>query len=186
MGQGEPGPRFERLIRDYGERAFQFAYRLSGNAEEAKDCVQEAFFRVLRSWEKYDETRSLDAWFFTILRHVFLDGRRRYERRMGVSLDASIVSEDGEAGTFVDLFPVEEESMLRRLERKEAGEAVRRTLDSLSYEHRVELTLCDMEAMNYEEIARVLEVPAGTVRSRISRARRAFRRKMARDPRAVG
>ena len=55
----------------------------------------------------------------------------------------------------------------------------------MSYEHRVVLTLCDMEAMNYEEIAKVLEVPAGTVRSRISRARQAFRRKMARDPREV-
>ncbi len=185
MGQGEPGPRFERLIREYSERAFQFAYRLSHNPEEAKDCVQEAFFRVLRSWEKYDETRSLEAWFFTILRHVFLDGRRRYERRMGVSLDASIVSEGGEAGTFLDLLPAEEEGMLQRLERREAGEAVHRVLDAMSYEHRVVLTLCDMEAMNYEEIAQVLDVPAGTVRSRISRARQAFRRKMVRDPREV-
>ncbi|MFH1723568.1 MAG: RNA polymerase sigma factor [Elusimicrobiota bacterium] len=179
MEQSGAAERFEEFVRDYGERAFQFAYRLSGNVEEAKDLVQEAYYRVLRSWDRYDASRSLDAWFFRILRNVFLDSRKRYERRHAVSLDRSPegVSEDG--ATYGDLLAGDEEAVLDALERRESAGLVRETLDGLSHEHRAVLTLCDMEGLGYEEIARVLEVPVGTVRSRVSRARRAFRRRMA-------
>ncbi len=171
---------FQRFVCEFGERAFQFAYRLTGNIEEAKDLVQESFYRVLRSWDRYDRSRSLEAWFFTILRHVFLDGRKRYERRHAVSLNRPVrPSGREEATTYDELLSDQEEAVLELLERAEAAEGVRRTLDRLAYDHRVVLTLCDMEGHSYEEISRVLDVPVGTVRSRISRARLAFRREMA-------
>lgn len=180
MTQDGPGKQFEDFVRDYGERAYQFAYRLSGNVEEAKDLVSEAFFRALRSWEQYDKKRSLDAWFFTILRHLFLDGRKRYARRHLMSMDETVESEEG-ASSFADLLPDEEEAVLERLERDESAELVRCTLDKLSYEHRVVLTLCDMERLSYEQIAEVLDAPVGTIRSRLARARTAFRRVIARS-----
>ena len=183
MNPSGPEVQFQRFVREYGERAFQFAYRLTGNIEEAKDLVQESFYRVLRSWDRYDRSRSLEAWFFTILRHAFLDGRKRYERRHAVSLDRTVRPCGGEeAKTYEELLPDNEQTVLEGLERDEVAQEVRRTLDRLPYDHRVVLTLCDMEGHSYEEISKVLDVPVGTVRSRISRARLAFRREMAPPP----
>lgn len=169
-------------MRAYGERAFQFAYRLSGNIEEAKDLVQEAFRRLLDRWERYDPSQPLDAWFFTILRHLFLDGRKRYERRHAVSLDRPPAGRDEDASSYSDVLADREEAVLDRLQREEAAAEVRRALDGLSFEHRAVLVLCDMEQMSYEEIARTLAVPLGTVRSRVNRARAALRRRLAGEP----
>ena len=84
MSQSVPEGVFEGFVREYGERAFQFAYRLTGNVEDAKDLVQDAFHRALRSWDRYDPSRPLDAWFFTILRHLYFDSRKRAGRRKTV------------------------------------------------------------------------------------------------------
>lgn len=163
----------EQLVQDYGDRAFQFAYRLSGNIDEAKDLVQEAFYRAARSWHRYDPARPFDAWFFTILRRLFLDSKKRYARKHVVSLDAAIAGED--SATYADLVSDRRQGILEQLERKETAGLVRDTLSGLSEDHRAVLTLCDMEGMKYDEIARTLGVPTGTIRSRISRARRTFR-----------
>ncbi|OGR58302.1 MAG: hypothetical protein A2X36_06570 [Elusimicrobia bacterium GWA2_69_24] len=179
MSGGQASEALERLIREYGDRAFQFAFRLSGNVEESKDLVQDAFFRVLRSWGSYDAARSLDAWFFRILRNVFLDARKKYETLHGVSLDAGPAGVAEEDLTYGDLLPDGEAAFLDALERSESIEKVQRTLAALSYEHRVVLSLCDMDGLNYEEISKVLDIPIGTVRSRVSRARIAFKRRLA-------
>lgn len=168
----------ERFIKDYSERAYRFAWRLCGNQEEAKEVVQEAFLRAIKAWGRYDPSKPLESWFLTILRHVYLDGVRSYERRNGVSLDAPL--SNGEEGlTFADALPdAREEAILSRLERKEASREVQAVLESLCAEHRVVLSLCDMQGLSYEEIGKVLNAPLGTVRSRINRARAAFKRKM--------
>ena len=64
----------ERFIREYAERAFQFAFRLCGNAEQAKELTQEAFFRLIRKWDQYDPSQPLEGWFLTVLRNVYYDG----------------------------------------------------------------------------------------------------------------
>ena len=176
--RGVREPRFEDLVRDYGERAFQFAYHLCGNIDEAKDVTQESFYRALRGWDSYDPAQPLDSWFFTILRHVFLDGRKRYERRHVVSIDAPVSGEDGET-SHADFVRDGEPAVLEVLERRETADSVRRALGELGYEHRAVLTLCDMQHMSYEEISKILDVPIGTVRSRLSRAREALRDRLA-------
>ena len=70
----EANARLERFVREYADQGFQFAVRLCGNTEEAKELVQEAFYRVLRHWESYDPAQSLENWFLTILRNVYYDG----------------------------------------------------------------------------------------------------------------
>ena len=137
MSTDAPEGFFEEFVREYGERAFQFAYRLTGNVEESKDLVQDAFYRTLRSWDRYDPSRPLNGWYFTILRHLFLDGRKRYERRHKVSLDERVQrterGADAQPGAmYADLLPVEEETVLESLERRESADLVRRTLDALS------------------------------------------------------
>lgn len=170
---------FEDFVREYGERAYRCAYRLCGDTEEAKDLVQEAFTRVLSRWDRYDGSQPLEGWFFTILRHVFIDDRRRCDRSRVVSLDGRPGSPGEEEGASLgQTLADDEEAVLSRMEREDAVSAVRSALGSLSREHREILTLCDMEGFSYEEIARVLAVPVGTVRSRVSRARDALRRKV--------
>lgn len=171
--------RLARLVREYGERAFRCAWRLTGNAEEARDLVQEAYRRVLDRWDRYDSSLPLENWFFTILRHLFLDAARRRGRRREVSLEALLDGEEDGSFRVGDRISDSEEGLLRALERRETQVSVRRALDMLRHEHRAVLVLCDMEGMRYEDIARVLGCPVGTVRSRISRARTALKRSLA-------
>lgn len=176
MESQSPGPQFKAFIQEYGERAFQFAYRLGGNAEEAKELVQEAFFRMYRHWDRFDQDRPMSAWYFKILRNLFLDGCRRYERRKGVSLDRTVPGVSEDVGTYADALPDYTETSLELLARQEKADEVRSVLDGLSYEHRAILSLVDMEGASYLDVERVLEIPLGTVRSRIARARTAFRK----------
>lgn len=168
----------ERLVEDYGERAFQFAYRLTGNADDAKELVQEAFYKVLRNWEGYDRSQPLENWFFTILRHLFLDGLKRFERANVLSLD-SPAEEPGEE--FADRIEDRADLLLEALEREESGRTVRLAVAGLSRQHRAVLMLADLDGLSYEEIAKVIRCPVGTVRSRVSRAREALKRLITRE-----
>lgn len=176
--------RYESFVREYGGKAFCIAYHLEGNVEEAKDLVQDAFCRLLKSWDRYDASRPLEGWFATILRNIFLDGRKRYDRRHVCSLDRAPEpsGEDGqeEPSRGADALPDGSEPFLDALSRRETVEAVRKALKRLSCEHRAVLALCDAQGQGYESIARTLGVPVGTVRSRLSRARIALRKELVR------
>ena len=174
-GNGEAARQeiLESFIRDSGNKAYQFAYSLAGNCEEAHDLVQEALYRVMMAWDRYETCKPLEAWFTTILRNAFLDGRKRYERKHAVSLDCPIEA-DGKRG-YTDVIADKEESIPKSLERKEAGSLARLALGLMSREQREVLTLCDMEGLRYDKVAAALRVPVGTVRSRVFRARQAFR-----------
>ena len=168
----------EGLAHEYGERAFQFAYRLSGNVEEAKNLVQEALRRTLSNWHSYDASRTLDAWFFTILRNAFLDARKRYGYRRSLSLDAHVEGLDGI--TYAEWLQDADMSPLGRMERQETANGVRMALEALSKDHRDVLTLCYIEGFPYEQAADSLGIPCGTVRSRLARARETLRRSLPR------
>ena len=171
--------KLERFVAEFSERGFQFACGLCGNEEEAKELTQEAFCRVFRSWEQYDSSQPLDTWFLTILRHLYVDSTKRYERRFSVSMDASLVRDGDDGEKFSDhMSDAREESVLDRLSREEMAREVRRALASLSPDHKAVLTLCDVEGLNYDQIAEVIGCPVGTVRSRINRAREILKRKL--------
>jgi RNA polymerase sigma-70 factor (ECF subfamily) len=171
-----PAPDFEAFVAEYGERAFQFAYRLCGNVEESKELVQEAFVRMFRHWDKFDPSRSMDAWYFRILRNVFLDSRRRYDRRHSISIDRPVPGAAEERGSYSEAIPDGAEAILETMARRENAAEVRTVLEGLTPEHRAALSMVDMEGMSYEEMGSALGVPIGTVRSRVARARAAFRR----------
>jgi len=175
----------EAFVETYAEKGYQFAYRLCGNAEDAKELVQEAFVRLMAKWESYDDDQPLDNWFLSIVRNLYFDGLRRYERRNGVPLDAPVPDlASGESFAEI-LADREEEPLLSRLERQEAVDTVRRALASLSAEHRAILTMVDVDGLGYEEAAEVLDCPLGTIRSRISRARAAFKKALLAEGRGV-
>ncbi len=170
--------RFEEFVRDYGERAFQFAFRLSGSVDEARELVQESFYRVLRHWDSVDQARSLDGIYFKILRNLFADARRGFAARRVVSLDAAPAGHE-EDTTYADLLPDQEGAVLESLERRSQSDAVHQAIAALSVDHRAVLVLCDIEGRDYDFISEALGLPLGTVRSRVSRARLAFRRALA-------
>ena len=163
----------ESFMRDSGGKAYAFAHGLAGNHEDARELVQEALYRVARTWDRYEHSKALEAWFFVVLRNAFIDSRRRVARKSGVSLDSPLVGEDG--GTLAELLPDQSESIQARLEREESAKTVRRALKGMKKSFRAVLTLCDMKGERYDAIARSLGVSAGTVRSRIFRARQALR-----------
>ncbi|MBI3550671.1 MAG: RNA polymerase sigma factor [Elusimicrobia bacterium] len=167
----------ERLIKDCGERAFHFAWRLSGDSESAKELVQEAYRRVLAKWERYDSRQPLENWFFSVLRHICIDAAKRVDRTRTVSLEHPAPgTAEFEGLPLAERIADRTEPIETQLERRESGEVVHRALKALSYDHRVVLVLCDMEGMGYDDIAEVLGCAVGTVRSRVSRARVAMRR----------
>ena len=163
----------ERFVEEYADRAYVFAYGLCGNEPDARELVQEAFVRIFDKADKYDEAQSLETWFLTILKNLFLDGTRRWERKRRISLDAPI----GAGGlTVADALPdTREEALLDRLEREDGVARLRDAMKALTAESRAILTLVDVEGMGYERAAQALGWPLGTVRSRLNRARAVLR-----------
>ncbi|MDE2040524.1 MAG: sigma-70 family RNA polymerase sigma factor [Elusimicrobia bacterium] len=168
----------ERFVRDYSDKAYQAAYHLCGDVEQAKELVQEAFVKLMRTWERYDQEQPLENWFLTIMRNIHVDGLRRCERRRSVSLDAPVPWLE-EGSSFADCLQDSAlPPLLERLERQEEGRLVRQALARLSPEHRSVMTLVDLEGLDYGRVAEVLDCPVGTVRSRLSRARAALKREV--------
>ena len=169
----------EQFINEYGDKAYHFAYKLCGDQEDAKELVQEAFFRVMKKWDQFDKSQPLENWFFTVLRHLYMDNLKNHERKNRVSLDMPIGGEG--TLTIADALPDKgEEALLEQVERQEIQAQVRKAVESLCPEYRAILTLSDLQGMRYEDIAKVLDCAPGTVKSRISRARAALKAKMVR------
>jgi RNA polymerase sigma-70 factor (ECF subfamily) len=166
----------ERFVDEYADRAYGFAYGLCGNEADAREIVQEAFVKIFEKAELYDASQSLENWFLAVLKNVFRDGLRRWERRSRVSIDAPL-GEDGL--TLADALPdAREEALLDRLEREESAARLRTALEALSPALRAVVALVDMEGLGYEEAAEALDLPLGTVRSRLNRARAALRERL--------
>src|SRR3989338_9092499 len=116
----------ERFVDDYGDHAYNFAYNLCGNEPDAHELVQDSFVKIFDRAERYDSAQSLESWFMTIMKNLFLDGLRRCERRLGSSLDVPM---GAEGLTLADsLADARETALLDRLENKEEIKHLRRAL----------------------------------------------------------
>ena len=168
----------EKFIADYSQEAFHFAFSLCGDVEQSKELVQDAFYKLIQTWDQYDEAHRLDNWYLAILRNLYFDGLKTLENRSTVSLDCPSDSEEGQDGAnFAEaVADARDVDMLERLERQETVDGVRAAFDRLSRKHRAILTLCDIKGLGYEQIAGVLKCPLNTVRSRIYRARESLQR----------
>src|SRR6476660_82341 len=96
MTSNDPTPGFDfgAFVRRHAERAYNFAYRLVGNEQDARDLVQEAFAHAIGNFGKYDPSRPIEPWFNTILKNISLDGMRKYAHTNTVSLDEPSPVED--------------------------------------------------------------------------------------------
>ncbi|OWK47260.1 sigma-70 family RNA polymerase sigma factor [Fimbriiglobus ruber] len=156
---------FGELVRRYQDRLFNAVIRVVDNAEDAQDVVQDAFVNAYQSLASFKGDAEFYTWLYRIAFNTAVSLKRR--RKALVSLETG---RDGESiGDPVDTS--EETRPGAALERTEEEEILRAALHRLSPEHRTVLVLKDIEGLKYEEIAEILGVPIGTIRSRIHRAR---------------
>lgn len=163
---------FEELIENYQKKIFNIAFRIVGNYDDANDLAQEVLIRIYKSIGGFKEQSSFSTWIYRITTNVCLDDIRKRKNRKVISLDEEIHVDDGEVKRqIVSDDPLPEETA----ERAELRELVGNAIQSLSEEHRLVIVMRDLQGFSYEEIARILKCPEGTVKSRINRARLALR-----------
>lgn len=156
---------FGELVRRYQDRLFHTAYRLTGNAEDAQDVLQEAFLSAYQALEGFKGDSLFFTWLYRIAVNTAITLRRK--RRVAVSIHAG--PEGSSAAEPPDLSA--ESRPGYALERAEEEQVIQEALNRLSPEHRAILVLKEIEGQKYEAIAEILGVPIGTVRSRLHRAR---------------
>ena len=152
-------PTWEEIARNHGRFLYTVAYRLSGDAHDAEDLVQEVLLRVRRGLETY-RPGSLEGWLSRIATNVYLDQVRRQGRR-----PLEVLSDDTERA----LPPAE--TVDEALAARDIPADVQAALAGLPPEYRAAVVLCDVVGLSYAEIGEALGVPIGTVRSRVHRAR---------------
>jgi len=157
---------FEQVVRQNEGCLFGFLYSLTGNADEARDLTQETFIRVYRRLHMYDPDRPFKNWLFTVARNLYRDSLRKRSRT--VSLDK--LAEDG----FLSVRDPHADPERSAIER-ETRSCIWAALQQLDPDEREVLVLKDISGMNYTEIAGLMNIPAGTVASRIYYARRSLR-----------
>jgi RNA polymerase sigma factor (sigma-70 family) len=167
--EGPPSqvPTWEDIARDYGRFLYTVAYRLTGNHDDAQDLVQEVLLRVRRGLATY-QPGSLEGWLSRITTNAFLDEVRRRKRR-----PLEVVPDLPDRLLGVDADPDE------TLARTRLPDDVQAALAALPDEYRAAVVLCDVVGLDYAEIADALEIPPGTVRSRIHRGRAQLRKALA-------
>ena len=164
---------FSEVLRCYGDIAYRMSCHLTqGNEALARDLVQEAFIKIWKSWG-LRKPESFKGWMYRILHNLYIDHLRRNAREGTFSYDAPGAMDDLD---LKESLPQAGPSILEELEKEELNQRLQRALRDLPEEFRVPIVLCDMEGLSYDEIARIVSCPVGTVRSRIHRGRRALRR----------
>ena len=159
---------YELLVKEYEKNVYNLALRMVGNSEDAADMSQEAFIKAYNSLTSFRGDSKFSVWLYRIVSNVCLDYLRSRGRRQTVSLSAE--NDDGE-DVEIDIAD-ETQSPERLLDRRLTRDAVRRGLAALPPEHRQILLLREIQGLSYDEIADALGIEAGTVKSRIFRARK--------------
>lgn len=164
---------FEELVDRYMGKAMTVARAYVTNREDALELAQEAFFRVYRSLDHFREGEPFAPWFFRILRNTCLSFLEKHRKRRHLSLDAPVGGDpDGPTMAVADPTCVRPEA---RIETSEEQRQLRAALDTLPLMHKEILVLRHFEELDYASIAQVLEIPIGTVMSRLFHARRKLR-----------
>lgn len=159
---------YEALVAAYEKNVYNLALRMTGNPADAEDMAQEAFLKAYRSLSEFRGDSKFSVWLYRIVSNVCLDFLRRQKRRQAYSL--SVEDDEGEE-TQLDI-PDTAQSPEDLLERKLTREAVHQGLALLPPDQRQILLLREIQGLSYEEIADVLGIEVGTVKSRIFRARK--------------
>ena len=169
---------YDEIVRVYHASIFHVAYRMLGDSSEAADAVQEIFLKVFRNVQRFRGDSSLKTWIYRIAFSEILNRLRWWKRRFRSSTVSLDDDRDGKGQAFHVAAP--DPSPLHVLESKERDNAIQLALTKLSGEHRSIVILRDIEGFSYSEIADILGVSSGTVKSRLARARADMKKVLAR------
>ncbi|SHJ21431.1 RNA polymerase, sigma-24 subunit, RpoE [Geosporobacter subterraneus DSM 17957] len=166
---------FELLIKEYQKLAFNIAYRMLGNTEDAADATQDAMIKVYKSINSFKGNSSFSTWLYRIVTNTCLDELRKRKKDKTLSYDRGIETEEGTLEREIpDTRNIPEEAVERKEQLQDLVEAINR----LPEQHKTVIVLRDIKGFSYEQIAEILDCSQGTIKSRISRARMALKENM--------
>jgi RNA polymerase sigma-70 factor, ECF subfamily len=161
---------FGVLVQRYQDRLYPTMLRLTGSTEDALDLLQDAFLRAFEKLDKFQGESSFYTWVYRIAVNLALSGRRRRKVTLRLTLpDHDAIDPQDESSLSDPTLP---------LELAERDELIQAALNALADDHRAVVVMKEFDGLRYEEIASILEVPVGTVRSRLHRARLDLRERL--------
>lgn len=164
---------WERIVRQYWRKVFHIAYKFVGTHDAAEDLTQEIFLRLYRTLHTFDRRANFETWLVSVSRNLCIDHYRSARReRETISRDVDVRD--------VTVTAPDTHHPLERLEREDQVALLKRALDQVPATLRTVVVLCDLQELSYQEIARRLRLPEGTVKSRIHRGRAALKRELTR------
>ena len=168
------------FVKNYIENGgcyFRFAYRLTANVEESRDLVQESARRILATWKKFNKDRDIKAYNIRIIRNIYFD-RLRKKSRLNMSIDYPMKFKEGEChlSDFITSNPDERPEIMA--ERHDICNRVRDAIKNLPKHMRLIAQMILLDGINYDETAKILGIPRGTIGSRIKRSKRLLRSSM--------
>ena len=167
---------FDALIHRYERQIYNLAYRMSKNYDDAQEIASEAFVRICLNLPSVEHAITLPAWINRIVVNVYINMHRHARRHPATSLEG-LQEKAGDAVFLMD--KSENGSLQKHAEATERAEILKKAIEALPPSHRPLVTLFHTEGRTYEEIARTLRIPTGTVKSRLNRARLALRTMLA-------
>lgn len=165
---------FEEEFLPQIDALYTFAYHLTYNEDDANDLVQETYLKAYRFIDSYHEGTNAKAWLFRILKNAFINQYRKKSKQPTKVDYEEIINfhdeEDSQYSSYLDL----REEMFQGM----MGDEVTTAINALPVDFRVVILLCDIEGFTYEEIAKIIDIPIGTVRSRLHRARNMLKERL--------
>jgi len=165
---------FDNEFMPHIDSMYNFAYKLTYDEEEAKDLVQDTYLKAFRFISSFEQGTNAKAWLFRILKNSFINDYRKKSKEPAKvdyqDVETFYNSDTTDQDHTIDL---RSETMQNRI-----GDEVTNALNSLGVDFRIVIILCDLEGFTYEEMAKILDIPIGTVRSRLHRARNLLKEKL--------
>lgn len=167
--------RFEKEFLPHIEALNTFAFHLTYNEEDAADLVQETYMKAYKFIDKYEEGTNAKAWLFKILKNAYINQyRQKSKRPQQVDYEEMVGYHEGDDNSeMTSYFDLREEMFDEMM-----GDEVSAAINSLPEDFKTVILLCDIEGFSYEEIAKIIDVKVGTVRSRLFRARNMLKEKL--------
>lgn len=173
---------FDREFLPHIHSMYNFGYRLTLDRDDAKDLVQDTYFKAFRFIESFQKGTNAKAWLFRILKNSFINEYRKKTKEPGKvdyqEVESYYNSDDVNRQITPDLRVDSLKDMI--------GDEISNALNALDVDFRTVIILCDLEGFKYEEMAKILDIPIGTVRSRLHRARQLLKEKLSHYAKSMG
>ncbi|MFY0606355.1 MAG: sigma-70 family RNA polymerase sigma factor [Cyclobacteriaceae bacterium] len=165
---------FNSEFMPYVDAMYNFAYRLTYDEDDSKDLVQDTYLKAFRFINSFEQGTNAKAWLYRILKNSFINDFRKKSKQPAKvdynEVESYYNSEEVEGNATVDLRVETVKEMI--------GDEITLALNSLDVDFRTVIILCDLEGFKYEEMAKILDIPIGTVRSRLHRARNLLKERL--------